>query len=52
MSEATASRNLAAMVKAGILLAEGKTRTTIYGANLKHFPAKQQVPAEPLPLIP
>ena len=52
VSQATASRDLLAMVEAEILLAEGKTRTRIYGANLKHFPAKQQVPAEPLPLIP
>jgi hypothetical protein len=52
VSQATASRDLAAMVEAGILLAEGKTRTRIYGPNPKHFSAKQQVAAEQPPLIP
>lgn len=52
VSQATASRDLLAMVEAEILLAEGKTRTRIYGPNPTKFSPKQQVPAEQLPLIP
>jgi len=37
VSQTTASRDLVAMVEAGILLAEGKTRTRIYVPNPKHF---------------
>jgi len=52
VSQAIYSRDLAAMVEAGILLAGYKTRTRIYGPNPKYFFAEQQVPAEQPPLIP
>ena len=51
VSPATASRDLAALVEAGVLLVEGKTRTRAYRFNPDAFQIATAVPEEQLPLI-
>jgi Fic family protein len=52
VSPVTASRDLAAMVKAGLLIPEGKTRTRIYRLNPKFSETQSKSPDEQLPLLP
>ncbi len=51
VSPVTASRDLAALVKAGVFTAEGKTRRRIYRPVPLNSGAKDEVPEEQLPLI-
>ena len=52
VSQSTASRDLSNFVAAGMLVAEGITRTRVYRPNLEFFKPSENVPAEQLPLIP
>ena len=52
VSPITASRDLAALVKAGVLVPEGKTRSRIYRPAPKEAPSKAGEPAEQLHLLP
>ena len=52
VSQATASRDLSELVGAGILVAEGKTRTRLYRPNPERFKTPPEVPPEQLSLIP
>jgi Fic family protein len=51
VSPVTASRDLAALVKAGLLVPEGKTRSRVYRPAPKKEPPATGVPGEQLPLL-
>ena len=52
VSPVTASRDLAAMVEAGVMIPEGKTRRRIYRPVPLGSEPKTEVPLEQLPLLP
>ena len=52
VSPVTASRDLAQLVDAGVMMAEGKTRRRIYRPVPLGTEHKIEVPAEQLPLLP